>query len=48
MNSNGKQIANVDLMKLRAGTPEYNRSELASAFVQKVQLIRDIQAELEM
>ena len=33
------------LGKLRAGTPEYNRSELASQWVQKVQQLRDIQAE---
>lgn len=30
---------------LRAGTPEYNRSELASQWIQKVQLLRDIQVE---
>ena len=30
---------------LRGGTPEYNRSELASQWTQKVQLLRDIQVE---
>lgn len=32
-------------IQLRAGTPEYNRSCHASAWVQKIQLLRDIQAD---
>ena len=32
-------------IQLRAGTPEYNRSCHASAWVQKIQVLRDIQAD---